>query len=102
MQTHAYSKPAHTVRERERERERERKRKREGRLTPRLGRQAVWHMPGRQEMMIVGDASSLLASVSARCPWTRYGKGEAGACGGLSEPREDTGVWEMETTLTER
>lgn len=44
------------------------------------------------EMMIVGDASSLLASVSARCPWARYGEGEVGVRGGLSEPREDGGI----------
>lgn len=44
------------------------------------------------EMMIAGDASSPLASVSARCPWMRYGEGETGAGGGLSEPREDMAV----------
>lgn len=40
--------------------------------------------------------------ISARCPWRRYGEGEAEAGGGLSEPREDAGVWEMETVLAEK
>ena len=54
------------------------------------------------KMMIVGEASSLLAFASARCPWTRYGKCEARVGGGLSEPREDMEFGEMEAILTER
>lgn len=63
------------------------------RLTPRFGTQvgSVAHA-WQTEMMIVGDASSLLASISARCPWMRYREGEAGVGGGLSKLRVDTGA----------
>lgn len=68
----------------------DRERVREGRLTTRLGGVAnAW----QTEMMIAEEASSLLASISARCPWRRYSETEAAVGGGLSELREDTGVW---------
>ena len=87
MQTHAYSKCPHTPSKRGRVRERDRG----GRLAPRLEQAGSVAHAWQTEMMIVGEASSLLASVSARCPRTRYGKCQAGVGGGLSEPREDTG-----------